>query len=70
MARASAAGEQDALRGYGYQYDHIAAAVYDHYPLCRRSGSPADPPGPGSARRAGAKTRKPQGRPLPAVTAA
>jgi hypothetical protein len=31
MARASAAGEQDALRGYGYQYDHIAAAVYDHY---------------------------------------
>ena len=31
MARASAAGEQDALRGYGYQYDHIAAAVYDLY---------------------------------------
>ena len=31
MTRASAAGEQDALRGYGYQYDHIAAAVYDLY---------------------------------------
>lgn len=31
MARASAAGEQDALRGYGYQYDHVAAAVYDLY---------------------------------------
>ena len=31
MARASAAGEQDALRGYGYQYDHIATSVYDLY---------------------------------------
>jgi AAA ATPase domain len=31
MARASAAGEQDALRGYGYQHDHVAAAVYDLY---------------------------------------
>lgn len=31
MARASAAGEQDALRGY----DHIAAAVYDLYRLSR-----------------------------------
>jgi hypothetical protein len=34
-ARASTAGEQDALRGYGYQYDHIAAAVYDLYRLGR-----------------------------------
>jgi len=31
MARASAAGEQDALRGYGYQYDHIAMVVHDLY---------------------------------------
>ena len=31
MARASAAGEQDALRGYGYQYDHIATVVHDLY---------------------------------------
>jgi hypothetical protein len=31
MARASAAGEQDALRGYGYQYDHIATTVHDLY---------------------------------------
>ena len=31
MARASAAGEQDALRGYGYQYDHVATSVYDLY---------------------------------------
>ncbi|GFJ93368.1 ATP-binding protein [Phytohabitans rumicis] len=31
MGRAKASGEQDAVRGYGYQYDHVAATAYDLY---------------------------------------
>jgi len=28
---ANASGEQEAIRGYGYQYDHVAAIAYDLY---------------------------------------
>ncbi|MFF5085042.1 AAA family ATPase [Actinoplanes sp. NPDC000266] len=31
MESVSASGEQEAIRGYGYQYDHVAAIAYDLY---------------------------------------